>query len=85
LPVAARDVRVHLHPEDAAIVAENLAPTMSDRAWTIVEDPVMARGGCQVTTLTSRIDARLETRLGAVLSELLGTERHAALRSGSTP
>jgi flagellar assembly protein FliH len=85
LPVAARDVRVHLHPEDAAIVAENLAPTMSDRAWTIVEDPVMARGGCQVTTVTSRIDARLETRLGAVLSELLGTERHAALRSGSTP
>ena len=24
----------------------------------------MARGGCQITTATSRIDARLETRLG---------------------
>ncbi len=33
------------------------------------EDPVMARGGCQITTATSRIDARLETRLGAILSE----------------
>jgi flagellar assembly protein FliH len=42
----------------------------------IIEDPVMARGGCQITTATSRIDARLETRLGAILSELLGTERH---------
>jgi flagellar assembly protein FliH len=41
----------------------------------MVEDPVMARGGCQITTATSRIDARLETRLGAILSELLGTER----------
>jgi flagellar assembly protein FliH len=75
LPVAARDVRVHLHPEDAAVVRQHLAPTESERAWTIVEDPVMARGGCEVKTPTSRIDARLETRLGAILSELLGTER----------
>jgi flagellar assembly protein FliH len=77
LPVAAREVCVHLHPEDAATVRENLAPTESERAWSIVEDPVMARGGCLVTTTTSRIDARLETRLGAILSELLGTERHS--------
>jgi flagellar assembly protein FliH len=76
LPVAAREVRVHLHPEDAAVVREHLAPTESERAWVMVEDPVMARGGCQVTTTTSRIDARLETRVGAILSELLGTERH---------
>jgi flagellar assembly protein FliH len=75
LPVAARDVRVHLHPEDAAVVREHLAPTESERAWALVEDPVMARGGCQITTATSRIDARLETRLAAILSELMGTER----------
>jgi flagellar assembly protein FliH len=83
LPVATRDVRVHLHPEDAAVVRQNLAPTENERAWAIIEDPVMARGGCQITTATSRIDARLETRLGSILSELLGTERQAtALRSG---
>ena len=75
LPVAAREVRVHLHPEDAAVMREHLAPTDSERAWAIVEDPVMARGGCQVTSQTSRVDMRLETRLGAILSELLGTER----------
>ena len=47
--------------------------------------PVMARGGCQITTNTSRIDARLETRLGSILSELLGTERQAtAARGGSS-
>jgi flagellar assembly protein FliH len=78
LPVAAREVRVHLHPEDAAVVRMHLAPTESERAWALVEDPVMARGGCQITTATSRIDARLETRVGAILSELLGTERHDA-------
>jgi flagellar assembly protein FliH len=78
LPVAAREVRVHLHPEDAAVVRENLAPTESDRAWQLVEDPVMARGGCQITSATSRVDARLETRLGAILSELMGTEDRQA-------
>jgi flagellar assembly protein FliH len=80
LPVAAREVRVHLHPEDAAVVRQNLAPTESERAWTIVEDPVMARGGCQITTTTSRVDARLETRLASILSELMGNERQAAPR-----
>jgi flagellar assembly protein FliH len=86
LPVAAREVRVHLHPEDAAVVRQNLAPTESERAWTIIEDPVMARGGCQITTTTSRIDARLETRLAAILSELMGTERQASQpRGGSAP
>jgi flagellar assembly protein FliH len=84
LPVAAREVRVHLHPEDAAVVRENLAPTESERAWQLIEDPVMARGGCQVTSATSRIDARLETRLGAMLSELMGTEERqsSAQRGG---
>ena len=83
LPVAARDVRVHLHPEDAAVVREHLAPTESERVWAIAEDPIMARGGCQITTATSRIDARLETRLGAILSELMGTERHSAVPRGT--
>jgi flagellar assembly protein FliH len=84
LPVAARDVRVHLHPEDAAVVRENLSPTENERAWTIIEDPVMARGGCQITTSTSRIDARLETRLGGILSELLGNERQPDSGRGGT-
>jgi flagellar assembly protein FliH len=84
LPVATREVRVQLHPEDAAVVKQHLSPTENERAWTIIEDPVMARGGCQITTSTSRIDARLETRLGSILSDLLGTERQAtAPRSGS--
>ncbi len=83
LPVAARDVRVHLHPEDAAVVRQNLAPTESERAWSIVEDPVMARGGCRITTANSRIDARLETRLNTIVSELMGTDRHSDAPRGA--
>jgi flagellar assembly protein FliH len=75
LPAAARDVRVHLHPEDAALVRERLAQPQAERAWSVVEDPVMGRGGCRVTTDTALIDARLETRLGAVITQVLGSER----------
>jgi flagellar assembly protein FliH len=75
LPASARDVRVHLHPEDAAVVREKLATPTGERVWTIVEDPVMSRGGCRVSTETAQIDARLETRIGSVVSALLGDER----------
>jgi flagellar assembly protein FliH len=80
LPAAARDVRVHLHPEDAAIVREKLATPMADRAWSVLEDPVMTRGGCRVTTDTAQIDARLETRINTLITELLGDQRAAAAR-----
>jgi flagellar assembly protein FliH len=80
LPVAARDVRVQLHPEDAAIVRAHLAPAEHERAWTLVEDPMMMRGGCQVVSAASRVDARLESRLGAMLSEIMGGERESESR-----
>jgi flagellar assembly protein FliH len=79
--VATRDVRVHLHPQDAAVVRDRLATPASERAWSIVEDPVMTRGGCRVTTDTASIDARLETRIHAVAVAVLGEER-AAERGG---
>jgi flagellar assembly protein FliH len=77
LPAAAREVRVHLHPEDAATVREHLCAPTSERAWTIVEDPALSRGGCVVHSQSSRIDARLEARIAAVAASALGDERTA--------
>jgi len=75
LPAAAREIRVHLHPEDAATVRERLAAPASERAWTLVEDPTLTRGGCLVRTDTSQIDVRLESRISAVIANALGEER----------
>jgi flagellar assembly protein FliH len=77
LPAAAREVRVHLHPEDAATVREHLTSPAVDRAWTIVEDPTLSRGGCLVHSQSSRIDSRLEARIAAVAASALGEERAA--------
>ncbi len=80
LPLAQRNARVHLHPDDARLLRERLAEPQAERAWSIVEDPVMARGGCRVSTDTSQIDARLETRLAAIFSHLMGDERDESKR-----
>jgi flagellar assembly protein FliH len=81
LPAASRDVRVHLHPADAAVVRELLATPGTDRAWTIVEDPAMTRGGCAVRTEFSQIDARLDSRLNAIVAAAFGDERAPGTRA----
>jgi flagellar assembly protein FliH len=57
-----------------------LATPTADRAWTIVEDPVMPRGGCRVTTDTAHIDARMDTRIQTIMATILGEERSDAGR-----
>ncbi len=84
LPAAAREVRVHLHPEDAAAIAERLATAGQERAWSVIEDPTLTRGGCLVRSENSQIDARLESRVNAMVSSMLGEER-ASARLNDTP
>lgn len=75
LPIASRSVQIHMHPEDAALVREALSPAEGDPAWTIVEDPLITRGGCNVTTENSQVDATAESRLQAVISSVAGDQR----------
>lgn len=75
LPVSARQVRLHLNPEDAELVRATLPQADGEQNWQLVEDPVLSRGGCRVTTENSQIDATLENRLIAVITQTLGGER----------
>jgi flagellar assembly protein FliH len=83
LPLAARNIRIHLHPDDAAIVRDKLARASGEQEWQLAEDPLMARGGCRITTDNSSVDARFETQVAAALSGLLGDDR--AERVGAEP
>lgn len=75
LPVSARNISLVLHPEDAKLVREIFDVSDKELGWSIVEDPVLGRGGCKVITDTSQIDATLESRLAAMITTLLGGER----------
>jgi flagellar assembly protein FliH len=84
LPLGARNIKVHLHPDDAAIVREKLARPSGDQEWQLAEDPLMARGGCRLTTDNSSVDARFESSVAAVMSGLLGDDRSERPNAGTT-
>lgn len=75
LPSSAREVRIHMHPRDAAVLRHELDGSGEGAAWTLVEDPIMSRGGCRIEAEASRIDARLESRVATVIATVLGDDR----------
>jgi flagellar assembly protein FliH len=75
LPASTQGLRVVLNPEDAALVRERLPAAGPEAAWSIIEDPTLARGDCRVHTDFARLDARVETRLNEALAALVGEER----------
>lgn len=71
LPAAARELRVHVHPDDLALLRD-LGTTQSH--WQLLADPALARGDCQLESERSRLDARVDTRLAAVIDAVLGDD-----------
>lgn len=71
LPSSSRNLNVHLHPDDAQLVHEQLPAADSDKQWRIVEDISVGRGGCRVVTDTSQVDATLEARLNNIITALV--------------
>ena len=74
LPAATRELRVHCHPDDLALLGELGA---SEPHWRFLGDPLLQRGDCLLDTPRSRLDARVQTRLNAVIDAVLGEDRDA--------
>jgi flagellar assembly protein FliH len=74
LPLASQKISLKLHPEDAELVRSALVLEMTP-SWSLVEDPLITRGGCKVDTEVSHVDATVEHRLAAVITSILGGER----------
>jgi flagellar assembly protein FliH len=68
-------VRLSLHPEDADLIREVYALADTEVGWTLIEDPVIMRGGCKVVTDSSQIDATLDSRLASLIAPLLAGAR----------
>lgn len=76
LPMAATGIVVRMHPEDAAVVRECLAPEAGERHWRLETDALLERGGCVIVTAQSQVDGRLETRLGRTIATMFEDERN---------
>lgn len=75
LPIAQRNIRVHLHPTDAVVIRDLLRSSGSDDAWSLVEDPSVGRGGVRVIVESSQIDASLENRIAMAAQVILAGTR----------
>ena len=75
LAVGTPQIRLRLNPEDASLLGEHAAEVVRALAACgdaqIVPDHGLSRGSCVVQTQHGTIDARLETLLQRIVSELL--------------
>jgi len=77
LPGNTRNISIMLHPEDARLVRNALSMESGneEHSWKLIEDPMITRGGCEVSAPPSNINATLENRLSALAASVLGGER----------
>ena len=73
LPNRDTEVRVYLHPEDAALLRASTSG--GEASLHLIDDPMLTRGGCRVENGASIVDASLENRLSSVVAHVLGGER----------
>lgn len=69
LPSATRELRVHLHPDDVALVRDSGS---AETHWQLHADASLGRGDCRLESERSRVDARVQTRLAALVDAVLG-------------
>ncbi len=53
--------------------------------WKIIEEPTITRGGCEIKTEFSQIDASLESRIAEISASILGCERSSDSAPISAP
>ena len=67
--------RVHLSPQDYALVSAELEADATHRGCRFISDPSVPPGGCRIETPQGEIDATLETRWRRVIGALGIDER----------
>lgn len=75
LPAAGQNIKLHLHPEDAKLVADTMLANANERKWELVDNPLIQRGGCRIETDSSNVDATIESRVAAIAARIMGGER----------
>lgn len=75
LPMAARHVQLFLHPDDITLLQDVLTTEESERAWKLVPDATLSRGGCRLDCDQAEVDATIESRITEVAAGILGGQR----------
>ncbi len=69
LPVGAKNLRLHLNPDDLALI-EAYAEE-KHLGWQFIGDSSLSAGGCRIESDESLVDYTVETQLGELLEQFL--------------
>lgn len=75
-PMLSGKPRVWLHPEDEALVREQLGSELDAAGWTLQPDPQISRGGCRASSTSGEIDATWEARWDSLISRVRRRDQH---------
>ncbi|MCE0556238.1 flagellar assembly protein FliH [Motilimonas sp. E26] len=80
LPFATQTAKLHFHPDDIAMIETVYsAQECEKRGWSLIAEPSLQRGDCQVKTELSSVDYPLEMRINQVLKQFL-TQNNAHIQ-----
>lgn len=81
LPASTRKITLNIHPDDSELICNAFSLGDEDESgelrWKVIEDPMISRGGCKISSENSGIDATVESRLNRIINTLLGGERES--------
>jgi flagellar assembly protein FliH len=70
LPQFNQNAHLRLNPEDAELVKKHMGEHLSSAGWKIFPDARVEKGGCQVETAHSNVDASNETRWDRIVESI---------------
>jgi flagellar assembly protein FliH len=72
---SAEKLNVFLNPEDAQLI-QSITRTSSEKSrWKLIDDPLIPRGDCRVTSRDATVDGSLMARINTVITQFQGDER----------
>jgi flagellar assembly protein FliH len=71
LPLTNRQLTIRIHPDDLSLVQKGISES-EQASWTWIEDKSLTRGGLDIDSIDTHIDATVETRLKSAIEKLLG-------------
>lgn len=72
---SAEKLNVFLNPDDALLI-QSITRTSSEKSrWKIIDDPLIPRGDCRVTSRDATVDGSLMARINTIITQFQGDER----------
>ncbi|MFT4814716.1 MAG: flagellar assembly protein FliH [Pseudohongiellaceae bacterium] len=77
---SAKEFKIHLHPQSAKYIRENISEDDEKSCWEILDDPSMGIGDCKVSCDNSTVDSDLDDRINLIISQFLEETRESENR-----